>query len=179
MSFDPASQIEDLAKSKLNNRLGLRKELKQLPSHLAEGEQVVNLSSGMYDGANGLVVLTDRRVIFTSAGMVKSRFEDFPYSKISSVQHSSGVMFGELTLFASGNRAELKQMLKDRAKEIATYVRERAGDGASAVAAPPAAPPPAEGGDVADQIRKLGELKEQGLLSQDEFDAQKRKLLGM
>lgn len=32
---------------------------------------------------------------------------------------------------------------------------------------------------VADEIRKLGELREQGLLTQEEFDQQKRKLLGL
>jgi putative oligomerization/nucleic acid binding protein len=45
-------------------------------------------------------------------------------------------------------------------------------------AAPP--PPPAGGinDDAIEQIRKLGELKEQGLITDDEFAAQKRKLLG-
>ncbi len=44
----------------------------------------------------------------------------------------------------------------------------------------PAAPPPAGGinDDAIEQIRKLGELKEQGLITDDEFTAQKRKLLG-
>ena len=42
-----------------------------------------------------------------------------------------------------------------------------------------AAPPP--GGitdDAIEQIQKLGALKEQGLITDDEFEAQKRKLLG-
>jgi len=44
-----------------------------------------------------------------------------------------------------------------------------------------AAPPPAAGGisdDAIEQIQKLGALKEQGLITDDEFEAQKRKLLG-
>jgi hypothetical protein len=43
----------------------------------------------------------------------------------------------------------------------------------------PAAPP--AGGitdDAIEQIQKLGALKEQGLITDDEFEAQKRKLLG-
>jgi len=45
--------------------------------------------------------------------------------------------------------------------------------------APPAAAP--AGGitdDAIEQIQKLGQLKEQGLITDDEFEAQKRKLLG-
>lgn len=47
--------------------------------------------------------------------------------------------------------------------------------------APPPAAAPAAGGitdDAIAQIQKLGELKEQGLITDEEFDAQKRKLLG-
>jgi hypothetical protein len=49
-------------------------------------------------------------------------------------------------------------------------------------AAPPApapAGPPAAGGDsVIDQLKELGELKEQGILTDAEFEAQKAKVLG-
>lgn len=43
-----------------------------------------------------------------------------------------------------------------------------------------AAPPPAGGitDDAIAQIQKLGALKDQGLITDDEFEAQKRKLLG-
>ena len=43
--------------------------------------------------------------------------------------------------------------------------------------AAPAAPA-AAGGSVIDQLRELGELKEQGILTEEEFAAQKAKLLG-
>jgi hypothetical protein len=45
--------------------------------------------------------------------------------------------------------------------------------------APPsqaAAPAPAAGGSMIDQLKELGELKEQGILTEDEFAAQKAKL---
>ena len=44
----------------------------------------------------------------------------------------------------------------------------------------PAAPAPAGGitDDAIEQIQKLGALKEQGLITDDEFEEQKRKLLG-
>jgi hypothetical protein len=48
-------------------------------------------------------------------------------------------------------------------------------------AAPPAAAPaPAGGGEssLIDQLKQLGELKEQGILTEEEFAAQKAKLLG-
>jgi Short C-terminal domain len=47
----------------------------------------------------------------------------------------------------------------------------------AAAAAPPAAAPQA-GGSVIDQLKELGELKTQGILTEEEFTAQKAKLLG-
>jgi hypothetical protein len=46
-----------------------------------------------------------------------------------------------------------------------------------------AAPPATSGGgglsdDTINQLKQLGELKEQGILTEDEFEAQKQKLLG-
>jgi Short C-terminal domain len=45
-----------------------------------------------------------------------------------------------------------------------------------------AAPTPAASGGLSDntinQLKQLGELKEQGVLTEDEFEAQKQKLLG-
>lgn len=47
-------------------------------------------------------------------------------------------------------------------------------------APPPAAAPAAEAGgqSTIDQLRELGDLKQQGILTEEEFEAQKAKLLG-
>jgi hypothetical protein len=44
--------------------------------------------------------------------------------------------------------------------------------------AAPAAPPPAAGADPIEQLEKLGQLHAQGILTDEEFTAQKAKLLG-
>jgi Short C-terminal domain len=47
------------------------------------------------------------------------------------------------------------------------------------MAAEPAPPPPPQGGEsTIDQLKELGELKSQGILTEEEFAAQKAKLLG-
>jgi predicted flap endonuclease-1-like 5' DNA nuclease len=46
-----------------------------------------------------------------------------------------------------------------------------------APAQPEAAPAPAAGESMIDQLKGLGELKSQGILTEDEFAAQKAKLL--
>jgi hypothetical protein len=43
---------------------------------------------------------------------------------------------------------------------------------------PPPAPPAGGGSSMIDQLKELGELKAQGILTEEEFAAQKAKLLG-
>lgn len=47
-----------------------------------------------------------------------------------------------------------------------------------AAAPAPAAAPAAGGSSMIDQLKQLGELKEQGILTEEEFAQQKAKLLG-
>jgi putative oligomerization/nucleic acid binding protein len=51
---------------------------------------------------------------------------------------------------------------------------------ADAAKAPPepAPPPAAEGPDVIDQLKRFAELRDQGILTEEEFAVQKAKLLG-
>lgn len=64
---------------------------------------------------------------------------------------------------------------KQRAVEIGDYVRGRVAGGPAPAAAPAAASGPAE--TVSDQLRQLGELRDAGVLTQEEFDAKKAELL--
>lgn len=178
MSEHPQTeQIEQLAATKLNMKLGVRKELKKLTDKLAEDEEVVNLARGQYDNKTGLVVVTDRRVLFTEQGMMRSRLEDFPYDRVTSVQTESGMVYGKLTIFSSGNKTVIERIApKERATEIGDYVRTRIGAGVSTpqpASAPAAEAPP----DVMQQLQQLGSLRDSGVLTDAEFEAKKAELL--
>lgn len=66
---------------------------------------------------------------------------------------------------------------REAAYEQQTY-QQAAPQQAYQEAAPAAAPVAASQGDVIDQLQRLGDLKAQGILTEDEFAAQKSKLLG-
>jgi hypothetical protein len=181
-SDDVSARIAELASTKLDMRMGVGKELKKLPALLLDGEEVLNLARGRYDRRQGLVVLTDRRILFVEEGVMRSRLEDFPYAKVSSVQSQTAVMSGKLQIFASGNKAVIDNVLpKARAVEIADYVRHRIAEPASGLAtqaagsSPPVAAVPQP--DVTDQLMKLGELRDAGVLTTEEFESKKAELL--
>jgi hypothetical protein len=126
------------AKGRAGFTIGGGREIKALESHLWEGETVEHMAAGQYGGGTGLLTLTDRRLLFTKDGVMAKQSEDFPLSKISSVQWKSGMAMGTVTIFVSGNKAEIKNVPKGPGKVITDSVR-------NSISAPPAAqaPPPA------------------------------------
>jgi hypothetical protein len=178
------------AAARMDNQNGAKREIRKLVEYLWEDETVRHMVSGTYGSGTGLAVLTDRRLMFVKDGWVGKTTEDFPLDKISSVQWNSGIMFGKLTVFASGNKAEIINVGKQAGKAIADTVRERLASGPAYPPQPPAeqaAPAPATAAPAApagmsrdeafSALRQLGELRDAGIVTPEEFEAKKKELL--
>jgi Bacterial PH domain/Short C-terminal domain len=176
MAKDELRPDIEAAQKRMRIRFGGRKEIKRLVGYLWHDEHVDRMTTGTYGSGTGLIVLTDRRLLFLKEGITK-KTEDFPLEKVSSVQWSSGLATGTITIFASGNKAEIKNVNKDDGKEMTDHVRDRL-SAPKPVAAPQAVPQTAtDAPDIPDQIRKLGELRDAGVLTAEEFEGKKAELL--
>ena len=71
------------------------------------------------------------------------------------------------TATAVSNRVSRRQGNRWAQQEAASYAEP-----------PPPPPAAASGPDTLEQLKELGELKAAGVLTQEEFDAQKAKILG-
>lgn len=162
-------------------KLGAKREMRKLVEHLWEQESVELLCTGTYGSGTGLVALTTQRLLFLKDGHMSKTSEDFPFAKITSIQWSSGMLMGTITIFASGNKAEIKNVSKDAGKRMTDQVRQLISAPHAAVnlqPVPVAAPTVDAGDDMVSQIERLGQLHQQGILDDEEFAAAKAKLLG-
>ena len=169
------------ARDRMRTKFGAKRELKRLPSYLWDNEVVEAMTGGAYGRGQGLVVLTNQRLFFLQDGVMSQTSEDFPLDKISSVQWQAGMLMGEIVVFASGTKAEIKQVDKVDGKTIVDAVRQRLSAPKQQEApAPNPSSTAAEtggGGDVFEQLRKLGELRDAGIVTPEEFEAKKAELL--
>jgi hypothetical protein len=93
------------------------------------------------------------------------------------------------TAVVAGTAQATRNAVNRRQAEKNAVAYQNAMNTAQAQAAPPpqayapppqqVAPPPAQAQDPIEQLERLGALKAQGLLTDEEFNAQKAKLLGM
>lgn len=165
MTGDEDDLRSDIAAAKARMRLpsGVGRELRRLEWILHEEETVERMASGIHGRGVGLVALTDQRLLFLRRRWLSQTFEDVPISRITSVQWHVSVMSGTITVFATGVKAEITNVQKDDGRELTERLRERIA-GADA-----------EG--IIEQIRRLGELHAEGLLTDEEFAAKKAELL--
>ena len=161
-------------------KFGGRRELRKLSEHLHAGETVRFIAQGTYENDEGIVVLTDQRLLFLFHGVMRQRLEDFPLRLITSVQTKSSLSRGEMKVFLSGNAAVISRVLKSDLDPLANSVRQGMAAQHSSSRAESASPLPAvqAGPDPMDQLARLAKLREAGILTEAEYAAKKAELLG-
>src|SRR5215218_530003 len=91
-------------------------------------------------------------------------------------------LVGGVAYHAGKRTQESRYEDESRDARLEQLEAQQASSAQSAAPPPPAPAAPAGGGmpqSVIDQLKQLADLKEQGILSEEEFTQQKQKLLGM
>ena len=122
---------------------------------------------------NGQFVLTNKRACFYSKAPFEEIFETIPLSKITSVETSSLMGYRVLRLHTAHDDLEFKTLAPKALfdKLLAHLERLRHEPAGVSVA------PTVSAESITDQIKKLGELRDAGFLTNDEFNAKKAELL--
>lgn len=156
--------------------------LKEAKAHFESGEKALVTVLGAYEiklmgtdtVRNGILVATDLRLLFFAKKLGGFDLEVFPYQNISSIEMGKNLMGHRISLFASGNKVEMKWINQGEVKDFVDTVKRRISDAHTA-------PVPASTSgtvDPVDQLRRLGELHQAGVITQAEFEAKKKEILG-
>lgn len=159
-----------------------QKQIDRAAEVLQPGEVVLDVTTGMIEVARmgsktsrkGAILVTDRRVILYAKKMGGYEMYDHVYGLLTAIDYKKGMMYGRITLAASGAEARVSQIPKDDVERIAKAMRERIAEAHEQGKPGTGAPV-----NAADEIRKFGELHDAGILTDDEFTAKKKQLLGL
>lgn len=165
-------------------------EVNELVNVLDSNEKLIAIAEGkyLYNSLEGILVSTERRIIFIDKKLLGSVTEDeFPHHKIASVQHSYGLISSELKLFTrDGIKAEFKLYNRNAAKNfyesIQSYINRPQNSSVVEMQKYNQSTEEISKKDetiaIFDKLEKLGKLRESGILTNEEFEEQKKKLLG-
>ena len=175
--YNPDGNRADIAEAAARMRwtMGGKRELKKLSEHVLDSETVRYIAQGTYQDKQGIVVLTDQRLVFIFHGLTQAIVEDFNLASITNVASKVGMGTGTLIVHVAGAATHIRGIVKADLSYLLDALRkavtERGQPQPFVVQQAPV--------DVADQLMKLAALRDQGILSAEEFDGQKTKLLGM
>lgn len=173
------------------------KLLEQAKQHLEPGELVKASVMGAYEtrimgndsARGGILIATDRRVVFYAKKLGGFDLESFPFGNISSFEHGKSMMGHHIAFHASGNKVQVKWLTPpndfaaflDVVKSAmnAKHVVQAGPDSVQPeVLTGPLAPPASSASNVLATLKQLGELRDGGVVTIEEFEAKKAELLG-
>jgi Bacterial PH domain/Short C-terminal domain len=159
--------------------------IEQVKGYLEPNEHVAFAVSGWYETKfsiarkvaqrQGSLIATDKRILFYGKRLLQGYdVEVFPYANINSIGLRKNFDGFLIEVDSFENTFVLRSIQNEVAERFIHYVQSMMRVSKSQTTAPLIA----QGGiDVADQIRKLAELRDQGILTEEEFQAKKRGLL--
>jgi hypothetical protein len=172
---DRKKEYDRIAREIGDDQFFTKKELNHLPEVLSDGEQVLAFTSGLMDSNTWLITLTDRRIIFLDKGMIYGLKQTaIDLDKINSVSGQTGILFGKIIIEDSASSWVIENVWKKTVVAFTNKARDAIEARKNSVR--PGAMQRRED-DVVTKLEKLAGLLEKGILTQDEFAAQKAKLL--
>ena len=130
------------------------------------------MGSGSNKQHNGSFIITSERAAFYRKGILGDVFESMPINNISSIDRKSMIGFRTLTLHSSHNDISFKCTDK-QADEALFKAIESVRDTPTLEPIQKLEETPVE------RLKKLGELKESGVISNEEFEVKKAELLAL
>lgn len=169
-----------------------KKEVKKLDKYLEPGEKVhflgrdaggqLKIDGEKRDGVTGvLTAATDRRVVFKTGKMIGGSQTSIDYRDISSVEVSFGMVQKRINLETDSKvfGIGVGQLGKDEVQDMAQFIREKMRDpkGAGGATTEQTADSSEGKEDPLDKLERLGELRDNDVITEEEFQEKKQSLL--
>ena len=118
-----------------------------------------------------VALATNERVISYIPSLGGYDLEEISYSKISAIDMKIGAFADEVELSTSGETIRIKKIIKGNTLEFIQYVRRHMSQLSEKVSREDV------GGDTMKQIMQLAEMRDKGIVTDDEFQSKKKQLL--
>ena len=107
----------------------------------------------------------------------RENYESITYDKITSIELENGIFSSEIDIYASGYAGEIEAIPKDKAEKIVSFVKGKMEQILTSAKDEMRAESKEERISIADELSKLVKLREQGVLSDSEFQKLKFNLM--
>ena len=161
-------------------------EIQRIANRVVKDEKVMfvarqsRFKPGGAKGTPATLFVTSQRLIFRNPSMMGMRehFSSVNYDKISSLDIEKGIFSSTLKIRAEGFAGDVDAIDKEKAEKILLYIQEKMDEATiSAMHSQPDTHRSNPQLSAADELTKIARLKEQGIISEAEFNQMKQEIL--
>ncbi|HKG89242.1 MAG TPA: PH domain-containing protein [Nitrososphaeraceae archaeon] len=164
-------------------------EIQRIANRLVKDEKVIFVAKqsrfkpGGSKGSPDTLFVTTQRLIVRNPSMmgIRENFSSVNYDRISSLNVKKGFFSSTLKIMAEGFAGDIDAVDKEKAEKIMSYIEEKMNQATTSavqsrtdtttITSNP------QSSSAADELTKLARLKEQGILSEAEFNQMKQEIL--
>ncbi|WP_416141903.1 PH domain-containing protein [Lysinibacillus capsici] len=155
----------------------MAKQIQMFDDRLTDRGETLLAVCASVKGIKQLYVTDQRVLLHEIKGIVSNDEKSIPLSSISSINISNKLVYSTIEIVSTGNKAIIDDVPAHIALEIKAAIENL--DAMAKTSTAPAGKVEKDMYEVADEIRELKELLEDELITQEEFDAKKKQLLGI
>ena len=169
-------------------------EIQRIANRLVKDEKVIFVAKqsrfkpGGSKGSPDTLFVTSQRLIVRNPSMMGMRenFSSVNYDRISSLNVKKGFFSSTLKIMAEGFAGDIDAVDKGKAEKIMSYIEEKMNQATTTSAvqssttdttATTTTTSNPQSSSAADELTKIARLKEQGILSEAEFNQMKQEIL--
>ncbi|PJI10112.1 MULTISPECIES: PH domain-containing protein [Clostridium] len=164
---------EQMKKANVTNTFCIKDEINTLPKVLMEDEEIKYLTSCVLDGHYWLAACTNKRVLFLyRTGFFELKQKEIQLEQINSISQQSGYASGDLEIgygvskiIMEGVSEKAIKLFIDAVNIAKEELKNKSGHAE------------VKQESIPQQIKELAELKDSGILTEEEFSQKKSELL--
>lgn len=174
------AEFQRLAKISGDQTFFTTKEFLHLPKILNAEETPLAVASGQMDGNTWLITLTSQRVIFLDKGILFGvKQVDVNLNNIVSVGGKTGLLMGEILISTSGQNYKIKNVPKTSVIPFTNMVNDYKNKISQTSMTKASSDTIQDFDQTMLKIEKLAKMRDEGILSEEEFQLQKNRLLSV
>ncbi|MDR7239150.1 SHOCT domain-containing protein [Neobacillus drentensis] len=152
----------------------MEKQIEMFENGLQKGEKLLGAGASHPKPTQQIYVTDKRIIVHKIEGIFENKKTEIPLSSISSINTSTKGLGSNIDIVASNNNATIEHLHIHIAQELKKII-----DSLVILPSEDFSSIKNSQVDVADQIKKLAELRDSGILTEEEFSAKKKQLLGI
>mgnify|MGYP003095368395 FL=1 len=172
--------MKRLKELKQVDTFGTKKELKELPNIMYSGETLEYVASGFMDGNTWLIACTNKRVLFLDKGMLFGCKQlEIPLEKINSIETSKGLLLGKIKIWDGASAMKIDNIQKYALQPFVNAVNNAREALKNPIKPLEKEQPIQEEVDYIRELEKLAGLRDKGIITDEDFEAKKKQILGL